>query len=335
MLLEIRHALHFTYDDFVRESQMELRVEPSTSPRQVVQSFHLAVGPPAAVHRFRDWNGNAVHHLGIRDYHDRIEVEARSLVEVSEDAPGLDALDAPPGPAAGPLLDFVLPHGPTAGDGRLAELSASVAAPADAPVGVQVRAVDEALRAAIRYEPGVTDWRSTAEEALASGSGVCQDFAHVALGLLRRRGIPSRYVSGYLHVGETTDPAQSHAWIEVYGGGRWVGFDPTHSRTPDAHYVRVASGRHYHDVPPNRGVYRGTAEEELSATVETRAVAPRDVASLQRSTADLEVPVYSEPPRPAHARRPLVEQQPADPAEDQLQQQQQQRAHALMTSPDA
>jgi transglutaminase-like putative cysteine protease len=323
LLLEVRHSLHFTYDDFVRESQMALRVEPSTSPHQNVQAFHLAVGPPAAVHRYRDWNGNAVHHLGIREYHDRIEVEARSVVEVSEESTGLEALDALP-VSPGALLDFALPHGPTAGGRRLADLAGTVAAPTDAPVGVQLRAVDDAVRGALRYVSGSTSWRSTAEEALEVGSGVCQDFAHVTLALLRRRGIPARYVSGYLHVGETAEPAQSHAWIEVYGAGRWVEYDPTSSRTPDAHYVRVATGRHYHDVPPNRGVYRGAAEEQLEASVETREIAPRDVATLQRSTADLEVPVYSEPPRPAHARRPLVEEQPPDPAEQQQQQQQQQ-----------
>jgi transglutaminase-like putative cysteine protease len=273
------------------------------------------------VHRYRDWNGNAVHHLGIREYHDRIEVEARSVVEVSEESTGLEALDALP-VSPGALLDFALPHGPTAGGRRLADLAGTVAAPTDAPVGVQLRAVDDAVRGALRYVSGSTSWRSTAEEALEVGSGVCQDFAHVTLALLRRRGIPARYVSGYLHVGETAEPAQSHAWIEVYGAGRWVEYDPTSSRTPDAHYVRVATGRHYHDVPPNRGVYRGAAEEQLEASVETREIAPRDVATLQRSTADLEVPVYSEPPRPAHARRPLVEEQPPDPAEQQQQQQQ-------------
>ena len=318
----------------MRESQIELRVEPATSPLQTVHAFHLAVGPPTAVDRYRDWNGNAVHHLGIRDYHDRIEVEARSVVDVSPAQPTLDALDAPPAPAPGALLDFTLPHGPAAGGARLDALAAEVDAPAGASVAAQVAAVGALVQARLQYRPGVTDWRSTAEEALSAGSGVCQDFAHVALALLRRRGIPVRYVSGYLHVGETAEPAQSHAWIEVFAAGRWVGFDPTHSHTLDARYVRIAVGRHYDDVPPNRGVYRGTAEEQLEASVETRETEPRDVAALQRGAADLEVPVYSELPPLGHARRALVEQQPPPPAEQQ-QQQQQQRGGSPGTCPGA
>ncbi len=323
MLFEIRHQLHFAYDDFVREAQMELRVEPSTSTFQTVQGFHLAVGPRASVDLYRDWNGNTVHHIGIRDYHDRIEVESRSVVEVSDDQPTLAALAAPPGPVPGDLLDFVLPHGPPGGE-KLDALAREIAAPPDAPVGEQVHAVGELVNDRMAYVPGTTDWRSTAEEALELGSGVCQDFAHVALGLLRRRGIPALYVSGYLHVEQTSEPAQSHAWIEVYSGRGWVGYDPTHRSTPGARYVRVAVGRHYHDVPPNRGFHRGKAEETLESSVETREIAPRDVATLQRGAVDLEVPAYRELPPVALSRRQGIDEQPPPPSAEQQQQQQQQ-----------
>jgi transglutaminase-like putative cysteine protease len=324
MLFEIRHQLHFAYDDFVREAQMELRVEPSTSTFQTVQAFHLAVGPRATVGLYRDWNGNTVHHLGIRDYHDRIEVESRSVVDVSDAQPTLDVLDAPPGPVPGDLLDFVLPHGPPAGGEVLDALAREISVPPEATVGEQVRAIGELVNAKLAYVAGTTDWRSTAEEALEVGSGVCQDFAHIALGLLRRRGIPALYVSGYLHVEQPSEPAQSHAWIEVYGGRGWVGYDPTHRCTPGARYVRVAVGRHYHDVPPNRGFHRGTATESLETSVETREIEPREVATLRRSAADLEVPAYTELPTLTPERRPVVDMQPpAAPAEQQQQQQQQ------------
>ncbi len=324
MLLEIRHRLTFRFDDFVRESQMELCVEPRGGARQTLQAFHLAVGPPAHIDRHRDWNGNAVHHLGIRDYHDRIEIEARSVVDVAPGGPGLDALGDRRPDASGELLDFALPHGPTLGGPRLAELERAVAAPADAPLRAQVEAVGRAVRERLRYVPGVTDWRSSAEEALEAGSGVCQDFAHATLGVLRRRRIPARYISGYLHVGETREPVQSHAWVEVRGPDGWVGFDPTHERGPDERYVVVAIGRHYDDVPPNRGVYRGSASEVLEASVACREIAPQDVASLQRGSADLEVPVYSELPALVRPRAVGPQEQPPDPVDEQRQQQQQQ-----------
>jgi transglutaminase-like putative cysteine protease len=325
VLLEIRHRLRFRYDDFVRESQMDLRVEPATTSHQHLQAFHLAVGPPAAVDRYRDWNGNAVHHLDIRGYHDRIEVEARSVVEGQRPLSGLEDLVDPPPVAPGALLDFALMGGPVAGGPRLDALAREIDVAPDAPVGEQTAAIMRLVRERLRYVPGVTDWRSTAEEALAGGSGVCQDFAHVTLALLRRRRIPARYVSGYLHVGASAEPAQSHAWVEVHGTPGWVGIDPTHDRAPDELYVRVAVGRHYDDVPPNRGVFRGTASEELEASVETREAEPRDAVGLQRGIADLEVPVYSELPQLTRSRATAVEEQPPAPAAEQQQQQQQQQ----------
>lgn len=320
-MLEIVHRMRFLYDDFVRESQMELRVEPESTPHQSVQAFHLSVGPPPKVERYRDWNGNAVHHLVIRDYHDRIEVEARSLVEVSDDRPGLEALgDARIG-TMGELLDFTLLEGPARGGERLDALARAIPVPPDAPIAEQVAAATAVVRERLRYESGVTDWRTSAEDALAAGSGVCQDFAHVMLGLLRRRGIPSRYVSGYLHVGTEREPAQSHAWVEVHGNGRWIGVDPTHDQRPDQRYVRIAAGRSYDDVPPNRGVFRGSAAERLETTVEFHEVEERDVAALQRSAPDLEVPVYSELPALSRPRVPGTEDQPAPVEEEQQQQQ--------------
>lgn len=323
MLIEIRHRLSFRYDDYVRESQMELRVEPRSCERQTLQAFHLAVGPPSHVARHRDWNGNTVHHLGIRDYHERIEIEARSVVDVASEGPGLDALGTAPPRAQGELLDFALPAGPTRGGARLAELERAVPVPRDGPLDAQVAAIARGVRERLDYVPGVTDWRSTGEEALEAGSGVCQDFAHVMLAVLRQRGIPSRYVSGYLDVGQTQEPAQSHAWIEVHGAGGWVGFDPTHDSTPGERYVRVATGRHYDDVPPNRGIYRGSAGERLEAFVECREIAPRDVATLLRAAADFDVPVYSELPARARPRGSGPQEQPPPAADGQQQQQQQ------------
>jgi len=119
------------------------------------------------------------------------------------------------------------------------------------------------------------------------------------LGVLRLRKIPCRYVSGYLHVGGDGDePSESHAWVEVYVPNHgWVAFDPTHDCVPDERYVVLARGRHYDDVPPNRGIYRGSARETLHASITTRVAPPKDVASLQQEIGQLDVPVFREQPR--------------------------------------
>lgn len=320
MFIDVEHHMRFSYDDFVHQSWMELRVEPRSSSTQAVHSFYLAVGPPAGVARYLDWNGNVVHHFGVPDFHDRIEVVARSLVDVHPDAIELSALGEPPGGGVGPLFDFASFGGPVERSTALEGLERELPERADAPIGRQIAAIGATLRERFRYETGVTDSRSTSEHILEQGSGVCQDFAHLMLGLLRLRAIPCRYVSGYLHVDPRRDgePSQSHAWVEVYcGSAGWVPFDPTHDRVTNEQYVCVARGRHYNDVPPNRGIYRGTASESFETEVHTRPAERRDVAGMHDLIGEIEVPVYHElPDRRGHLAEPA-------PEEDSQQQQQQ------------
>lgn len=330
MLLDVEHTMRFRYDAFVHQSWLELRVEPRTASSQTVQSFLLSVGPPAAVSRYVDWNGNVVHHFGVPDYHDRIEVVARSTVEVHPPALELAELLDPPAAGLGALLDLTLLAGPVQESALLHDLEREIGAPARAPVGEQIAAVGALLRDHFEYRTGVTDSKSTTDEVLEHRSGVCQDFAHLMLGLLRLRKIPSRYVSGYLHVtSEGGEPSQSHAWVEVFAGERgWIPFDPTHDRVPGEDYVRIGAGRHYDDVPPNRGVYRGQAQEVLEVQVKTQPGTRHDAASLQQLIGEIDVPVYRELPD-ADARE---ERDDGDPR--QQQQQQQQGLGRRLTAPD-
>ena len=125
---------------------------------------------------------------------------------------------------------------------------------------------------AMEYRRGVTGVHSTARDAWPARSGVCQDIAHVALGVLRAAGIPARYVSGYLH----PDPSapvgrpvigESHAWVEWYSG-EWRGYDPTNLVDIGESHVYVGHGRDYADVAPLRGVYAGSSGSELFVEVE-------------------------------------------------------------------
>ncbi|MGH2970120.1 MAG: transglutaminase-like domain-containing protein [Solirubrobacteraceae bacterium] len=149
---------------------------------------------------------------------------------------------------------------------------------ADTPLGTLERVV-QVIPDRFEYRAGVTYVGSTVEDLLEAGAGVCQDFAHLALVLLRRNGIAARYVSGYLFAAPDGDAdadsaeVETHAWLEALlpsGEGAeplWVGIDPTNRCLAGEHYVKIGHGRHYRDVPPIKGVYRGAASARLETSV--------------------------------------------------------------------
>ena len=134
------------------------------------------------------------------------------------------------------------------------------------------------------YAKAVTQASSPIDDVLATGKGVCQDFAHLMIGVLRSFGVPARYVSGYIH--RPSKERQSHAWCEAWLPDLgWVGIDPTNDRLVDDHFVKVAVGRDFTDVPPNKGVYRGTGDETIFVRVETRQLEPSAVALVAGAAA--------------------------------------------------
>ncbi len=331
MLIEIEHQLHFHYDAFVSESYTELRVEPRRSPHQTLHSFYIAVGPPTTIWRYVDWNGNFVHHFGIPRFHDRIEISTRALVESRPAEISLDrATDALPiAEATRELLDFTSFRGPVVRSKALEDLNEAAGISSATPLGEQLRGLSEFVRERFEYVPEVTDYKSTTKTVLETGAGVCQDFAHLLLGLLRLRGIPCRYVSGYLHVPPVGDePSQSHAWVEAYSPTLgWLAIDPTHHLVPDERYVVVAHGRDYDDVPPNRGIYRGVANETLTASVRTRESTEHRIYAIQDETGEIDVPVFAEAPHTAQTPRvALVDDDLQRPQQQQQQQRRIERA---------
>jgi transglutaminase-like putative cysteine protease len=299
MFIEVEHHLSFDYDAFIRESFLELRMQPRTTPHQTLQSFVLSVGPPSAISRYRDWNGNAVHHFTVGQYHNRIAVEGRSLVHTHPAEVLLASIADPPLNAIPHgLHDYVQLAGPVRPSAALHKFNAGLKVPVGAPTGEQVLALGAALHGRFEYQKNVTRFDSTTDDFLALGKGVCQDFAHLMLALLRLRRIACRYVSGYVHVDPANGEAsQSHAWIEFHSAaGGWVAFDPTHARAIDERYVVVGHGRHYGDVPPNKGIFRGNARETLTAEVYTRPSAHKAVSTLHEEVAQIDLPVFQEIP---------------------------------------
>ena len=278
----IRHLTKFHYSNMISESVMETRMHPRSDSNQRCLSFSLSVSPRCRVFSYRDHLGNNAHHFDIPIEHSQLVIVAEALVEqqslgelphfLSGDAwKQLDALVA-----EGDYWEMLLPS--------------EFAKPTPALMGLvdlfDVRRRDDPLMllheingrlySYFNYLPRSTRVDSPIDEAIDSRNGVCQDFAHTMIALVRHLGIPCRYVSGYLYHGElNTDRSISdatHAWIEAFLPHLgWVGFDPTNNLVTHERHIRTAIGRDYADVPPTRGIYRGRSDSELYVAVQVTA----------------------------------------------------------------
>ena len=283
MLLEIRHLTQYHYAEPVRESVMELWMQPWKGAGQRLISFELDIEPAARLFSYADPYGNADYHFDVPQPHDKLDILARAAVETQPAAALPDRLDTGEWDrlrsdfVRGEHLDFLRPHG-------FVENTAALAAFVDQhgledlrrgdPLSA-VRAVSKVIHDSLDYQAGATTAESRIDEALNLGRGVCQDFSHIMIAILRGWGIPARYVSGYLFTdrdqGDRSDPDATHSWVEVFLPSlRWVGFDPTNNSLPGERHVTVAIGRDYDDVPPSRGVYKGDAESQLAVAVSVR-----------------------------------------------------------------
>jgi transglutaminase-like putative cysteine protease len=267
MRFSIRYHAEYRYDGRVHDQHNALRVKPAATPTQRVRAFRLAVEPQARTRSYVDYFGTDVVEFNLPAEHDRLVITADA--DVTTEAP------AEPPAAVWEALrerayidaggEFLLPTADDPTNGALEPLRQAVRA--DSPEEA-LRRVYEVIPERFEYRPGVTFVGSTVEDLLAGGAGVCQDFVHLALILLREQGIAARYVSGYLFAapengGEDSVEVDTHAWLEALlpdgEEPRWVGADPTNSKLAGEEHVKIGHGRHYDDVAPIRGVYKGGA----------------------------------------------------------------------------
>jgi transglutaminase-like putative cysteine protease len=271
--LEIHHRTAYRYAGEVVSNYNEARLTPTTGPRQHVLSTSLEVNPRVTPFRYIDAFGTTVHAFDLHQPHDHLTVIGHSVTETSAPLPlsnriGWDELTSDRIAdryydylALTPLADVddMMQH-PIIEGGKLAD-------PTDA-----AKFVFEYVRNQLTYMPGATEVSTPASHAFNAGRGVCQDFVHVSLSLLRSLGIPARYVSGYVHnqpdavLGQAVR-GESHAWVDAWTGD-WWGFDPTSGTAVGERHVVVAVGRDYRDVTPIKGVYAGAALDALEVGVE-------------------------------------------------------------------
>ncbi len=272
--LLIVHRTELVYPDTVTTSYNEVRMQPTDEPGQAVLSSRMEIDPFEGVTSYLDYFGTRVASFDVHRPHRHLTVTATSTVETfpaRSFGPGGygDAVEEVATVSWDQLADsdvmdrfeeFLSPTPLTELDDELTGISEQIRAEAESPSAAG-RAVCSMLTRTLRYEQGATGVHTSAVEAWAERRGVCQDFSHLAIGLLRAIGIPTRYVSGYLHpdtaaeIGKTV-VGQSHAWVEWWDGS-WLPFDPTNAKAPGQSHVVVGRGRDYGDVPPMKGVYAG------------------------------------------------------------------------------
>jgi len=287
VIYSVRHTTTFRYEPAVRESVMEVRLQPRSDGEQRCLSFNLAVDPPANVMQYRDFMGNVVHHFDIAEKHTVVKVTAQSAVEVqnapaprpadSGDWADLDALVA-----GNDYWEMLLPSHFAQSSAPLEQLAGELGCERRGNPLALLTELNEAIYKLFAYVPNSTKVDSPIQDALQTRQGVCQDFAHIMIALVRRVQIPCRYVSGYMFHRDEDEQDRSlegasHAWIEALVPRLgWVAFDPTNNLVGGDRHIRVAIGRDYADVPPTRGVYKGEAQSELSVAV---TVSPADTAA--------------------------------------------------------
>jgi transglutaminase-like putative cysteine protease len=276
--LRVHHMTHYDYGGTVTTSYNEARMTPLSIVGQTTIDARLDIRPAVRAFRYWDYWGTMVHAFDLHQPHDELTVTASAVVETSEwhpitDVTTWDAL------AGDDQLDrwceLLSPSHYVPADEALAaqaaELRASGSSQATDPLTRAVEA-NTFVHDHMTYRKGSTTVATSAPEAFTAANGVCQDFAHVLLGILRSMGIPSRYVSGYLYpeteggLGQA-HAGQSHAWVEAWVGD-WLALDPTHGGFVGPQHILVARGRDYADVTPLKGLFTGGPVKSLDVEVE-------------------------------------------------------------------
>jgi len=260
MLLTITHVTHYSYESPVNYGLQELRLVPQNDPGQQVRSWRIDIDGGKKEAQFRDQHGNEVWLVSFSGGRHEITVTSAGQVETSDTA-GVQGMHR----GFAPLWYFLRETDLTRSGDGIRSLVDAVRMPRSDSVAL-LHELSASILSRVSYQTGATESGHTAEQSLASGAGVCQDHSHIFLSAARLLGLPARYVSGYLMLNERIDQQASHAWAEVHVDGLgWVGFDVSNGISPDARYVRLATGLDYADAAPISGMRFGSHGAESLA----------------------------------------------------------------------
>ncbi len=312
---KLLHITEFQYDGPVSESYNEVRLRPMQDDRQSCLSFRISTIPPTQPSAHLDFFGNWVHQFNVLPDHRMLRIETESAVMVENSfplqaaGPKLADLNKDREQLCDDFYDLLSPTEYVPQPKSLGPLVEAAERECDGTVLGFVQTAAKNIHTDFRYEKGATQVKSTIIDALTTGAGVCQDFAHILIALARNRGLPARYVSGYLVPRKAAEPGASieeviggqasHAWTEIYIPDLgWIPQDPTLGRPVGLQHVRIAYGRDYGDVAPVRGVYKGHAGQRLSVDVRVRpALDDEGCEHLQETAAGPGILPESEAPQ--------------------------------------
>ncbi|MEO1189807.1 MAG: transglutaminase family protein [Pseudomonadota bacterium] len=265
MRLHIHHTTQFHYDEPPTYGLVQLRAAPQSSKAQSVIDWRIDLEGARHQARFDDQHGNRVDLIEVLPDAQMLEIGVAGEIDTLLEDGVLGAHYQ-----SMPLWFYRRQTQLTAITEDLRALADSVVLPSENTIS-DLHAISQLIRDRVTYAPGETGVATTAGEALLDGKGVCQDHAHIFLSIVRHKGFPARYVSGYLLMDDRTSQDASHAWTEVYLDGLgWVGFDISNGISPDERYVRIAQGSDYADAAPTRGLTLGAGRENLIVSIQVQ-----------------------------------------------------------------
>lgn len=262
MRLSVRHTTQYAFSQPVAHGLQRLRLRPKTTHGQVVHEWNTDLVGGRVEVEYDDHHNNHIALVSLDQGTTELSITCSGIVETADRA-GIV------GPHVGlvPLWLFLRQTDLTKPGPRMRALVSQIQADKSETL-TRLHSLSSAVLQALAYEIGHTDVTTSAEQALEAGRGVCQDHAHVFVGCARAAGIPARYVSGYLMMNDRIDQEAGHAWAEAHVNGLgWVGFDVSNGISPDARYVRVASGCDYRDAAPVTGISIGAGEAAMAVSL--------------------------------------------------------------------
>lgn len=287
MEFEISHHTIYRYSNPAAEAYGEARLTPPNLPSQTILEHRIEIEPAVPISGYTDFYENRVEFFSLPFRHNQLRITNRLRVQTHPVERPLDSLQLSVQEARQILssalvevFDYLQPT-PVVIIGREATQWARRFLRGRSNFAESLQELNEAIHEEFLYRPGATENSTPLTQVWKTKEGVCQDFAHIALSVLRTAGLPARYVCGYIEASSPDSASQltgavaTHAWIEVLTPGRhWVALDPTNRQWIDERYVAVSYGRDFTDATPLRGTFKGSGGQEMSVNVEMKRVAP-------------------------------------------------------------
>jgi len=262
MQLEISHITTYNFEQSPSYGLQQVRLSPKASEGQLMKNWDVTFEGATLQTQFVDHHNNITHLIRINEGVSEMTVKSQGVVE-TEDKNGVIGQHG----GFAPLWYFLRQTRLTQPGAKLNKLAEAFKAGKGSELA-RLHGLSHTIGGLVTYETGQTTAISTAEQAIGAGAGVCQDHAHIFISAARLANIPARYVSGYLMMNDRIDQDATHAWAELYLQDLgWTGFDVSNQISPDARYVRVATGLDYSSAAPISGLTQGGAGESIKVDV--------------------------------------------------------------------